>query len=95
MSCHSQIAPTDPALRPSETVGTQAQPIQWNRVNDLPDFVYFDHHIHVNKGVGCETCHGRVDTMIARHVKANTFYMAWCLSATATQPNTFVRWTGL
>ena len=55
------------------------RPIQWNRVNGLPDFVYFDHSIHVNKGVGCETCHGRVDRMPLTW-KAMDLHMAWCLS---------------
>jgi cytochrome c peroxidase len=53
-------------------------PIQWNRVNDLPDFVYFDHSIHVNKGIGCTTCHGPVDQMPLTW-KENTLYMKWCL----------------
>ena len=78
MSCHSQIALTDPLLQPVRDSWATGVPIQWNRVNKLPDYVYFDHHIHISKGVGCETCHGRVDTMTT-DVKANTFYMAWCL----------------
>ena len=53
-------------------------PIQWNRVNQLPGFVYFDHAIHVNKGVGCESCHGRVDTMTTA-VQTEPLTMGWCL----------------
>lgn len=78
MSCHSQVALDRPALAPVRDSWKTGNPIQWNRVNQVADFVYFDHHIHVNKGVGCETCHGRVDQMTT-DVKANTFYMAWCL----------------
>lgn len=53
-------------------------PLAWTRIYDLPDFVFFDHSIHVAKGVGCETCHGRVDKMPITY-KANTLYMKWCL----------------
>jgi hypothetical protein len=54
------------------------QPIAWNRVHSLPDHVYFNHAIHVNKGVGCVTCHGRVDQM-ARVYKAMPLTMEWCI----------------
>jgi len=78
MTCHSQIALTNPALAPVRVSWQNGTPIQWTRVNQLPDFVYFDHEIHVDKGVGCETCHGRVDQMTT-DVKANSFYMSFCL----------------
>lgn len=78
MTCHSQIATDRASLEPVRQSWKTGTPIQWNRVNKVPDFVYFDHHIHISKGVGCETCHGRVDQMTT-DVKANTFYMAWCL----------------
>jgi hypothetical protein len=78
MSCHSQVALNDPILAMVRDSYQTGKPIAWNRVNQLPDFVYFNHEIHVNKGVGCETCHGRVDQMTT-DVKANTFYMSWCL----------------
>jgi hypothetical protein len=78
MSCHSQVALTDPILAPVRDSYQSGKSIEWNRVNQLPDFVYFNHEIHVSKGVGCETCHGRVDQMTT-DVKANTFYMSWCL----------------
>jgi hypothetical protein len=78
MGCHGQIwnssAQTDP-LRVSAWTGV---PIRWNRIHRLPDFVYFNHAIHVNKGIGCVTCHGRVDQMAAVfQVKPLT--MGWCL----------------
>lgn len=79
MSCHSQIATDRPVLAPVRESWQTGKPIQWNRVNSLPDFVYFDHHIHVQKGIGCETCHGRVDQMTT-NVKENTLFMTWCLN---------------
>lgn len=78
MSCHSQIAVNSPNIAPIAQSYESGQPIQWVRVNQLPGFVYFNHEIHVNKGVGCETCHGRVDQM-NQVAKAHTFYMSWCL----------------
>jgi hypothetical protein len=78
MSCHSQIATDRPSLAPVRESWQTGKPIAWNRVNQLPDFVFFNHQIHVNKGVGCETCHGRVDQMTTA-VKAHDFSMSWCL----------------
>lgn len=78
MTCHSQVATTSPNLQPVRDSWKTGKPIQWNRVNQLPDYVYFDHHIHINKGIGCESCHGRVDQMTT-NVKANTFYMTFCI----------------
>src|SRR5690606_30732176 len=63
--------------------------IEWTRVHDLPDFVYFDHSIHVNKGVGCETCHGRVDQMPLTWQHAS-LQMSWCLEC-HRQPEKYVR----
>jgi len=63
--------------------------MQWNRVYDLPDFVYFDHSIHVAKGVGCTTCHGQIDEMRLTS-KANTLHMAWCLDCHKA-PQKFLR----
>ncbi len=78
MSCHSQVKTDSALLAPVRESWQTGNPIPWKRVNNLPDYVYFDHHVHVNKGVGCETCHGRLDQM-QTDVKANTFFMAWCL----------------
>ena len=63
MSCHSQIFANSPFLEPVRESFRTGRSIQWTRVHDLPDFVYFNHSIHVNKGVGCTTCHGQVDRM--------------------------------
>jgi cytochrome c peroxidase len=89
MSCHSQIAVDRASLAPIRDSFETGQPVNWNRVNQLPDHVFFDHEIHVNKGVGCETCHGRVDQM-STAVKANTFYMSWCLEC-HRQPEKYLR----
>jgi hypothetical protein len=78
MTCHSQLWAQAPLLEPVRNSLATDTPIQWNRVNDLPDFVYFDHSIHVNKGIGCTTCHGPVDQMPLTW-KENTLYMKWCL----------------
>jgi hypothetical protein len=65
------------------------QPLKWNRVHDLPDYAYFDHSIHVAKGIGCSTCHGQVDQMpLTRRV--NTLYMKWCIEC-HRDPQKFVR----
>src|SRR6516225_2629121 len=63
MNCHKQIWADSPYLEPVRASFRSGRPLEWLRVNDLPDFVYFNHAIHVNKGVGCSTCHGAVDQM--------------------------------
>ena len=63
MNCHSEIWAQSPALEPVRQSFLSGQPIHWNRVDNLPGYVYFDHSIHVQKGVGCSTCHGPVDQM--------------------------------
>ncbi len=78
MNCHSQIWATAPILEPVRASFRDNKPLQWTRVHDLPDFVYFNHSIHVAKGVGCATCHGRVDQMPLMYQKA-TLQMQWCL----------------
>jgi len=78
MTCHAQLWTEAPVLAPVRASLTTGQPLKWNRVNDLPDFVFFDHSIHVNKGVGCSTCHGAVDQMPLTW-RTQTLYMKWCL----------------
>ncbi len=78
MGCHSQIYNQSPMLAPVRQSYFSGMPISWNRVHDLPDFVYFDHSVHVKHGVGCVTCHGRVDKM-ARVVQVSSLTMDWCL----------------
>src|SRR5215469_5470977 len=78
INCHSQIWNTSPTLEPVRNSYRTGDSLAWNRVHDLPDFVYFNHSIHVSKGVGCESCHGRVDKMPLMW-KANSLEMSWCL----------------
>jgi hypothetical protein len=79
MSCHSQLWTNAEMLEPVRASLRTGQSIEWTRVHDLPDFVYFNHSIHVNKGIGCSTCHGRVDRMPLMY-KVNTLYMQWCVN---------------
>lgn len=78
MNCHSQIWATAPILEPVRASFRDNTPLRWTRVHDLPDFVYFNHSIHVKQGVGCATCHGRVDTMPLMY-QAAPLTMQWCL----------------
>jgi hypothetical protein len=78
MNCHAQIHSSSPYLEPVRASYANDVSIQWVKVHDLPDFVYFNHSIHVNKGVGCATCHGRVDQMPLMWT-VNTLQMEWCL----------------
>jgi Cytochrome c3/Cytochrome c7 and related cytochrome c len=79
MSCHKQIWADSPYLEPVRASFRTGKPIEWVRVHDLPDYAYFNHSIHVNKGVGCSTCHGRVDQMPIVY-QASSLQMEWCLA---------------
>ena len=89
MNCHSQIFSNSPFLAPVRDSFRTGQSIQWTRVHDLPDFVYFNHSIHVKKGMGCETCHGRVDQMPLM-LQQNSLQMEWCLNC-HRNPENYVR----
>jgi hypothetical protein len=78
MNCHSQIWTNAPLLEPVRASYRTGQSLQWTRVNQLPDFVYFNHSIHISKGVGCNTCHGPVDQMPLMYQYAS-LQMEWCL----------------
>jgi hypothetical protein len=78
MNCHRQIWTGAPMLEPVRESFRTGKSLVWNRVNDLPDFVYFNHSIHINKGVGCNTCHGPVDRMPLMYNYAS-LQMEWCL----------------
>jgi hypothetical protein len=77
--CHDQRLLNSATLAPVRLSAEAGRPLEWNRVHRLPDFVYFNHAIHVAKGVGCETCHGRVDRMAAVY-QAAPLTMGWCVS---------------
>jgi hypothetical protein len=89
MNCHSQLWTNAPILEPVRASFRDNKPLHWTRVHDLPDFVYFNHSIHVKKGVGCATCHGRVDRMPLMYQQA-TLQMSWCL-ACHRDPAKFIR----
>jgi len=78
INCHSQIWSNAPLLEPVRESFRSGQSLVWTRVNDLPDFVYFNHSIHIAKGVGCNTCHGPVDRMPLMYNQAS-LQMEWCL----------------
>jgi hypothetical protein len=78
MNCHSQIWINSSTLEPVRESFRTNQSIKWTKVYDLPDYVYFNHSIHVKKGVGCETCHGRIDQMALTYQNPS-LQMRWCL----------------
>jgi len=78
MGCHAQVAPDAASLELVRASQEEQQPLEWIRVHDLADYVYFNHAIHVRQGIGCETCHGRVDQM-AVVAKVQNLQMDWCL----------------
>lgn len=78
MNCHKQIWVDSPMLEPVRASYRNNEPLVWNRVHDLPDFAYFDHSIHVAKGVGCNECHGQVNEMPLL-AKGASLQMQWCL----------------
>lgn len=79
MSCHSQIWTNSPLLEPIRQSYETGTPIQWTEVNKLPEFVYFNHSIHIARGINCDICHGPVQDMQITY-KANNFEMQWCLN---------------
>jgi len=79
MNCHSQIWTNAELLAPVRESWATGKSINWIRVHDLPDYVYFNHEIHVNKGIGCASCHGRVDEMPLMY-EENSLQMEWCLN---------------
>jgi hypothetical protein len=79
MNCHSVLWNQAPILEPVRASLRDGKNLEWIRVNDLPDFVYFNHQIHVKQGVGCATCHGRVDQMPLMTQDA-PLLMEWCVN---------------
>ena len=89
MSCHSQIWLNSPMLEPVRASYRNDKAIEWVRVYALPDFVYFNHSIHVSKGVGCTTCHGPIGDMPLTW-RAASLQMEWCMDC-HRQPEKYVR----
>jgi Cytochrome c7 and related cytochrome c len=79
MNCHAQIWTNAQLLEPVRHSWATGESIPWTRVHDLPDYVFFNHEIHVNKGIGCSSCHGRVDEMPIMYMQ-NSLQMEWCLN---------------
>jgi hypothetical protein len=89
MTCHSQLWTNARVLEPVRESWRTNRPLRWTRVNDLPDYVYFNHGIHVTHGVGCTTCHGPVGNMPLMRQSA-TLFMSWCLDC-HRHPERYVR----
>jgi len=89
MNCHSLLFADSPFLKSVRDSYSSGVPIEWNRVHKLADYVYFDHSIHIAKGIGCATCHGQVDQMpLVRQVA--TLQMEWCIDC-HRQPEKYLR----
>jgi hypothetical protein len=78
MKCHSQVWTDAAVLEPVRASWREGTPLRWSRLYDLPDFVYFNHSIHVQKGIACSNCHGEIEDM-AQTAKAVPLHMGWCL----------------
>lgn len=89
MNCHSMIWNQSPYLEPVRESFRSGKSLVWTRVNDLPDFVYFNHSIHINKGVGCDTCHGKVNKMPLME-QQESLAMEWCINC-HRHPEQYVR----
>jgi hypothetical protein len=89
MTCHSKLWLNSSMLEPVRASFATDVSLQWTRVNAVPDFVYFDHSIHIHKGIGCTTCHGPIGDMPLTY-RENTLYMRWCLNC-HNHPEQYVR----
>lgn len=89
MGCHTEVASASLSLELVRQSAEENSPLEWVRVHNLADYVYFNHAIHVKQGVGCETCHGRIDQM-PEVMKAETLQMSWCLDC-HRNPETYLR----
>jgi hypothetical protein len=89
MTCHSQVWTNASILEPVRESWRTGRPIRWTRVHQLPDFVHFNHSIHVNKGIGCQTCHGQVNQMPLTW-KVASLHMEWCLQC-HKNPEEYIR----
>lgn len=89
MNCHTRIKTKSPKLQPVRDSWANGKPIEWVRVHDLPDFVYFNHSAHVSRGVGCQSCHGQVNNM-ERIQQVSRLSMGWCLDCHRA-PENFLR----
>jgi hypothetical protein len=89
MNCHSQVQRENPKLAPVRESWATGRPIEWVQIHKTPDYVYFNHSAHVNRGVSCVSCHGRIDQMpVVYHAEPHS--MDWCLTC-HRNPENFVR----
>ena len=91
MGCHAQVAKDSKVLELVRASAQNNKPLEWIRVHNVPDYVYFNHAIHVHQGIGRETCHGRIDQM-AVVAKVQTLQMSWCLDC-HRNPEKYIRAT--
>ena len=89
MTCHSEVLKESPILEPVRNSYETGTPLEWVRVHDIGDYVYFNHSIHIAKGMACVTCHGPVDEMALMR-QENTLQMQWCLDCHRA-PEEFIR----
>lgn len=89
MTCHSQIWTNSPLLEPVRKSWELGKPLVWNKVNKLPEFVYFDHSIHIARGISCNACHGPIQNM-QMTFKGHDLSMAWCLEC-HREPEKYIR----
>jgi menaquinone reductase, multiheme cytochrome c subunit len=89
MNCHAQIRTQSAKLLPVRESYVTGMPIRWVKVHDLPDYVYFNHSAHVTRGIGCASCHGRIDKMETVY-QVEPLTMGWCLSC-HRHPERFIR----
>jgi menaquinone reductase, multiheme cytochrome c subunit len=78
MNCHQRVRTASAKLEPIRQSFSSGQPVEWVKVHDLPDYAYFNHSAHVTRGVGCVSCHGRIDQMEVVH-QEKPLSMAWCV----------------
>lgn len=89
MNCHSQVKSDSPLLAPVRESYQTGVPVHWVRIHRVPDYVYFNHAVHVNRGISCVECHGQINQMEVVH-HAKPMSMAWCLEC-HRNPEQFVR----
>jgi hypothetical protein len=78
MSCHSQVWTNSPLLEPVRESYATGEPVVWQKIYNVPDYVYFNHSIHISSGIGCSSCHGRIDLQQLA-AKEQALWMGWCL----------------
>jgi hypothetical protein len=89
MNCHSMIRTESDTVKAMTALYVSGEPIKWVRVHDIPDYAYFNHSIHIAKGIGCSSCHGRIDQM-EKVEQVKPLSMGWCLEC-HRNPDQYIR----